>query len=206
MKRVCAALLLASLALAARFVGFEVKPNGNSELDATTGVYTLNTGGTITDNKSGLSLVAKYIQYKDGEFIRAREARLRSRDGEFIAQSLEYQQKPDTLRMEVVRYSSSTFKEITARQGLLLGENVLVLKGQIRSSSPSLEAETVVVDADKNQALVLGNFTYKDAGATLRGQKANSTLLLSFNGGKVQASTKVPTNLLQRLQGYADRL
>lgn len=206
MKRLLFVLTLASLALAARFAGFEVKPNGNSELDATTGVYTLNMGGSITDNKSGLSLVAKFIQYKDGEFIRAKDANLKSRDGEFTASSLEYQQKPDTLRMEAVHYSSPDLKGLTAKQGLMLGENVLVLKGQVHSGEPSLEAETVVVDTDNNQALVLGNFTYKDATATLRGQKASSTLLLSFGGGKVRASTKVPTNLLNRLRGYADKL
>jgi hypothetical protein len=206
MKRLLFALTLASLALAARFAGFEVKPNGNSELDATTGVYTLNMGGMIIDNKSGLSLVAKYIQYKEGEFIRAKDANLKSRDGEFTAQGLEYQQKPDTLRMDAVRYSSPELKGLTAKQGLLLGENVLVLKGGVRSSEPSLEAETVVVDTDNNQALVLGNFAYKDAAATLRGQKASSTLLLSFGGGKVRASTKVSIDLLNRLRGYADKL
>ena len=206
MKRLFLVFALLSLALAARFAGFEVKPNGNSELDATTGIYTLATGGTITDNKSGLSLVAKYIQYKDGEFIRAREANLESKDGKFEAASLDYQQKPDTLKMDTVRYSSGDLKGLTAKQGLLLGEDVLVLKGQVRSGSPSLEAETVVVDTAKNQALVLGNFTYKDGAATLRGQKTDSALLLSYGDGKTRASTKVPAELLNRMRSYADKL
>ncbi len=206
MKRLLWLLPLLSLAIAARFAGFEVKPNGNSELDATTGIYTLATGGTITDNKNGLSLVAKYIQYKDGDFIRAKTAHLKSKDGEFDAASLEYQQKPDTLKMDSVRYSSKDLQGLTAQQGLLLGEDILVLKGQVRSNSPSLEAQTVVVDTAKNQALVLGSFIYKDGAATLRGQKADSTLLLSFGGGKTRANTKVPSDLLNRLKAYADKL
>ncbi|MCX8088611.1 MAG: hypothetical protein N3C58_04960, partial [Meiothermus ruber] len=124
---------LSLIALASRFAGFEVRPRGNSELDVGTGVYTLPTGGTITDNKSGLVLEARYIQYKDGEFIRAQGATLKAKEGDFSASSLEYLQKPDTLRMSGVRFSSKEFKALSAQQGLLLGDDVLVLKGEVRS-------------------------------------------------------------------------
>ncbi len=206
MKRGLVLLTLLSLALASRFAGFEVKPRGNSELDIGTGIYTLPSGGTITDNKSGLVLEARYIQYKEGEFIRAREATLRAREGEFAAASLEYQQKPDTLQMSGVRYSSQQIKGLSAQQGLLLKEDILVLKGQVRSSDPLLEAHTVVVDTQRQLALVLGSFTYRDGATTLRGNRPDSTLLLNFAEGKVRASTRVPPELLNRLRPYADRL
>ncbi len=206
MKRGLVLLTLLSLALASRFAGFEVKPRGNSELDIGTGIYTLPSGGTITDNKSGLVLEARYIQYKEGEFIRAREATLRAREGEFVAASLEYQQKPDTLQMSGVRYSSQQIKGLSAQQGLLLKEDVLVLRGQVRSSDPLLEAPTVVVDTQRQLALVLGSFTYRDGATTLRGNRSDSTLLLNFAEGKVRASTRVPAELLNRLRPYADRL
>ncbi|RDI95971.1 hypothetical protein DV704_03355 [Meiothermus sp. QL-1] len=206
MSRVLVLLFVLGFALASRFAGFEVKPRGNSELDISTGVYTLPNGGTITDNKSGLVLEARYIQYKDGEFIRAQGATLRSKDGDFSAASLEYLQKPDTLRMTGVRFSSKDIRGLSAQQGLLLREDVLVLKGEVRSSEPYLEASTVVVETGRNQALVLGSFTFRDGSTVLRGNRPDSTLLLSFGEGRVRASTRVPAETLNRLRPYADRL
>lgn len=197
---------LSLMALASRFAGFEVRPRGNSELDVGTGIYTLPTGGTITDNQSGLVLEARYIQYKDGEFIRAQGATLKAREGDFSANSLEYLQKPDTLRMSGVRFSSKEFKALSAQQGLLLGDNVLVLKGQVRSSEPALEASTLVVDTAKDLALVLGAFTFRDGATTLRGNRPDSTLLLTVSGGKVRANTRVPADVFNRLRPYADKL
>ncbi|MBO1438034.1 hypothetical protein [Meiothermus sp. CFH 77666] len=198
--------LLSLVAVASRFAGFEVRPRGNSELDVGTGIYTLPTGGTITDNKSGLVLEARYIQYRDGDFIKAQGATLKAREGEFAATSLEYLQKPDTLRMNGVRFSSKEFKALTAQQGLLLKEDVLVLKGEVRSSDPVLEASTLVVDTAKDQALVLGVFTYRDGASTLRGNRPDSNLLLTFADGKVRANTRVPAEVLNRLRPYADKL
>jgi hypothetical protein len=207
MKRWMVLLTLLSLVgLASRFAGFEVRPRGNSELDVGTGIYTLPTGGTITDHKSGLVLEARYIQYRDGDFIKAQGATLKAREGEFAATSLEYLQKPDTLRMNGVRFSSKEFKALTAQQGLLLKEEVLVLKGEVRSSDPALEASTLIVDTAKDQALVLGVFTYRDGPTTLRGNRPDSTLLLTFADGKVRANTRVPPEILNRLRPYADRL
>lgn len=197
---------LSLIVLASRFAGFEVRPRGNSELDVGTGIYTLPTGGTITDNQSGLVLEARYIQYKDGEFIRAQGATLKAREGDFSASSLEYLQKPDTLRMSGVRFSSKEFKALSAQQGLLLGDDVLVLKGQVRSSEPVLEASTLVVDTAKDLALVLGAFTFRDGATTLRGNRPDSTLLLTVSGGKVRASTRVPADVFNRLRPYADKL
>jgi|UniRef100_A0A7C3H9W4 hypothetical protein len=197
---------LSLIALASRFAGFEVRPRGNSELDVGTGVYTLPTGGTITDNKSGLVLEARYIQYKDGEFIRAQGATLKAKEGDFSASSLEYLQKPDTLRMSGVRFSSKEFKALSAQQGLLLGDDVLVLKGEVRSSEPVLEASTLIVDTTKDLALVLGAFTFRDGATTLRGNRPDSTLLLTVGGGKVRANTRVPADIFNRLRPYADKL
>ncbi|MCX7783805.1 MAG: hypothetical protein N2318_09215 [Meiothermus sp.] len=198
--------LLSLVGLASRFAGFEVRPRGNSELDVGTGIYTLPTGGTITDNKNGLVLEARYIQYRDGDFIKAQGAILKAKEGEFAAASLEYQQKPDTLRMNGVRFSSKEFKALTAQQGLLLKEDVLVLKGEVRSSDPMLEASTLIVDTAKDQALVLGVFIYRDGATTLRGNRPDSTLLLTFEGSKVRANTRVPAEVLNRLRPYADKL
>lgn len=207
MKPLLVLLTFLSLVVSAsRFAGFEVKPRGNSELDLATGIYTLPYGGTITDNRNGLVLEARHIQYKDGEFIRAQGATLRSNEGTFSADSLDFQQRPDTLRMNGVGFSSKQLRGISAQQGLLLGNGVLVLKGQVRSSDPVLEASTVIVDTARDQALVLGAFTFRDGANTLRGNRPDSTLLLSFADERVRASTRVPVDILNRLRPFADKL
>ena len=199
-------VFLGLFALASRFADLEVKPNGNSDLDISTGIYTLLAGGTITDNRSKLTLVAKYIQYKDGDFIRAREANYRSPEGSFGAATLEYLYIPDSLKMTVVQIGSKELRGLKAQNALLTKEDILVLKGQVSSSEPTLEASTVIIDTQKNLALVLGNFSFKQGANTLRGQRADSSLLLNFANGKVQANTRVPPEVLARLRPFADKL
>lgn len=206
MKRWLVVFFLLSLFVSAsRFAALEVKPNKNSDLDLNTGIYTLDSGGTITDNKSKISLNAKYIQYKEGDFIKAKEATFKTKEGDFAATTLEYQYGPDVLKLGGMRFSSANFKGISAQTGTLYKEDVLLLKGEVRSSDPLLETQTLVVDTAKNQALVLGNFNYKQGSLSLKGQKADSTLLLNFTGDKVQANTKVPAEVLARLKPYADK-
>ncbi len=205
MKRWLVVLFLLSLASASRFAALEVKPTGNSDLDMGTGIYTLEAGGTITDNKSKINLSAKYIQYKEGDFIKAKEASFKSKDGDFAAATLDFQYGPDILRLGKMRFSSADFKGIAAQQGVLYKENILLLKGEVKSADPVLETSTLIVDTDKNQALVLGSFVYRQGNLNLKGQKADSTLLLNFGGGKFQANTKVPADVLARLKPFADR-
>lgn len=199
-------VLLCLAAVAQRFAGFTVQPNGPQEMDLATGITTLEQGGTITDNQRGLKLQAKYIQYKEGEFYKAKEATFKSKDNDFNAANLEFTQKTETLKLSDLRFSSANLKGISAKQGLFFKEDILVLKGEVRSGQPSLEANTIVVDTDKNQALVLGVFSFKDGTSTLRGQKPDSTLLLNFAEGKVKTNTKVPADVLSRLKPYADKL
>lgn len=199
--------LTAALLLGARFAGFSVEANGDQQTDLATGVTTLPQGGTLTDNKNGLKLVAPYIQYKDGEFIRARQAQFNSGDTRFSAGELDYQFKGETARLKELTVSSKDFSGISAQEGLaLLAENRLVLAGDVRSQSPQLRANKMVVDSQSRQALVIGNFSFQDGNVRLSGNRADSLLLLTFQGGKTQATSRVPADVLARLRPFADKL
>ncbi|MER3478982.1 MAG: hypothetical protein C4327_00450 [Meiothermus sp.] len=204
-----AGLLLAvsALLLGARFAGFSVEANGDQQVDLATGVTTLPRGGTLTDSKNGLKLVAPYIQYKDGEFIRARQAQLNTGDTRFNALELDYQFKGEVLRLKGLTLSSKDFSQISAQEGLAwLAEDRLVLAGEIRSQSPQLRANKMVVDSQSRQALVIGSFSFQDGNVRLSGNRADSLLLLTFQGGKTQATSRVPADVLARLRPFADRL
>lgn len=191
---------------AGRFSSFSVE-SGEQELDLGTGVTTMPRGGVLVDNKNNLRLEGSYIQFKQEEFIRARNATLRGSDGIFSAASLEYLFRGEQLRLSGVRYSSSNVKGLTSASGLgLLAENVVVLKGSVRSQDPQLEADTLVIDTARSQALVLGSFSYKDGQSSFRGQRDDSILLIDFKGSRTTATTKVPADVLSRLRPYASRL
>jgi hypothetical protein len=199
--------LTAALLLGARFAGFSVEANGDQQVDLATGVTTLPRGGTLTDNRNGLRLVAPYIQYKDGEFIRARQAQFNTGDTRFNALELDYQLKGETVRLKGLTVSSPDFSSISAQDGLaLLGENRLVLSGDIRSQAPQLKAGKMVVDTQSRQALVIGAYTFQDGANRLSGTRADSLLLLSFQSGKTQVTTRVAAEVLARLRPFADKL
>ncbi|WP_174422434.1 hypothetical protein [Calidithermus chliarophilus] len=207
MKKNALLLLVASTLVltAGRFSSFSVE-SGEQELDLGTGVTTMPKGGVLVDNRNGLRLEGSYIQFKQEEFIRARNATLRGSDGNFAAASLEYVFRGEQLRLSGVRYSSSAVKGLTSNSGLgLLAENVVVLKGNVRSQDPQLEASTLVIDTARNQALVLGGFSYKDGQSSFKGQRDDSTLLIEFKS-KTTATTKVPADVLGRLRSYANKL
>ena len=203
-------LPLALLLLAARFVGFSVEPAGNQEVDLATGITTLPQGGVLTDNQNGLKLTGKYIQYKEGSFIKAREARLDTGEAEFTASDLEYQVKGETVRLKGMGYHSKDLKSVSAQAGLaFLNDEVVVVRGQVRSADPQLDAELMVVDTGRKQALLIGRFSYQDpkSKAILRGQRAEDMLLLTLRQGSTPLFTsKVPAEVASRLKPYASKL
>jgi hypothetical protein len=192
--------------IGAKFAGFEVKSSGPQEFDAATNIFTLPKGGSLNDNKNKVLLEASYIQYREGEFIRAREASWKSQEGEFAAQGLDYSHKNELLQLKAMRYSSAQFKGLRADAASgWMAEDVLRLQGNVLSENPKLEANLAIVDTRNSQALLLGTFKYEGGGFKASGNKSDSTLLISFSAGKVKAVTKVPEAVLGRLKGYANK-
>jgi hypothetical protein len=201
-----ALMFMVVLLTAAKFAGFEVRSNGPQEFDVGTNVFTLPKGGSINDNKSKVSIEAEYIQYREGEFIKARQANWKADQGQFRAESLEYSQKAELLQLKSMQYSSGEFKSLKAESATgWMNQDVVRLQGNVRSEDPKLEAGLVIVDAANHQALILGSFKYEQKEFRATGNKSDSTLLISFNSGKVKALTKVPEDVLKRLKPYASK-
>ena len=199
-------LFMALLLTAAKFAGFEVKSNGPQEFDAGTSIFTLPKGGTLSDNKNKISLEAAFVQYREGEFIKARQASWKSEEGEFRAEGLEYANKTELLQLKTMQYSSKDFKGLRAETATgWMGEDVVRLQGSVRSEDPKLEANLAIVDTERSQALVVGTFKYQQGAFSANGNRADSTLLISFNSGKVKADSKVPADVLARLRVYANK-
>lgn len=160
----------------------------------------------LTDNQSGLRLKGNYIEYREGSFVRARGLELLSEKETFRAQTLEHDIPKQEARFGELVFSNPDFRGLRAERALaLFAEEVVVLKGGVRAEVPQLQAEVLVVDLKAREALALGNFTYQEGKATLRGQGPAARLYLRFSGGKVQATTKLPAEAA-RLAVYASRL
>ncbi|WP_234554998.1 hypothetical protein [Thermus caliditerrae] len=198
--------LILALALGARFAAFSVEPFGPQRVNLDTGITTLPQGGILTDNENGLRLKGSYIEYKEGSFVRARGVELLSQRETFLAQTLDHDIPKQEARFTGLTFSNPDFKGLKAERALaLFAEEIVVLKGRVQADSPRLQAETLVVDLKAREALALGSFTYQEGRATLRGQGPSARLYLRFQGGKVQASTRIPDSAA-RLGQYAGRL
>jgi len=200
-------LVLLLPALAASFAAFTVEPAGDQVVDLATGVTTLPDGGRLVDAEQGLSLEAAYIEYKEGEFVRAKKARLVHGDLRFEAGRLEYDVKTEQVVLEDgVYFSSKHLKNLRAPRGVLyLKDQVAVLEGGVRSERPAFEAEQMVADTKQGLVLLVGSFRYQDPelGITLKGQGPTAQLLLRFlKDGEVEAETEVPAEIYVRLSAY----
>jgi len=194
-------------ALAASFAAFTVEPAGDQVVDLATGVTTLPDGGRLVDAERGLSLEAAYIEYKEGEFVRAEKARLVQGDLRFEAGRLEYDVKSEKVVLEGgVYFSSKQLKGLRAARGVLyLKDQVAVLEGGVKGEEPAFEAERLVADTKEGLVLLLGAFRYQDPelGIVLKGQGPDAALLLRFTeDGEIEAETEVPPEIERRLFAY----
>ncbi len=194
-------------ALAASFAAFTVEPAGDQVVDLATGVTTLPEGGRLVDAERGVALTAEFIEYKEGEFVRARGARLVHGDLRFEAGRLAYDVAREVVRLEGgVAFSSPRLSGLVAQSGrLYLKDGVAVLEGGVRGESPAFSALRLVADTQAGVVLLLGEFRYRDPelGIILSGRGEDARLLLRFpEAGGVEAETEVPEELYQRLAGF----
>ncbi len=193
-------LALGAAASAAAFAGFSIKPTGNQKLNIQTGTTVLEQGGSATDAKSGITVEGKYIEYKDGDFLRARTATLTTKDGgRMTSDSADYSAKSGVLTATGhINYSDARLKGLVADSATFQTRGSLVVaRGNVHSDQPALSANTVVVDYKNNRAVMYGNYRYNYGGTSLAGSRADATLFVSWDrNGKPSVTTKPSTEQL----------
>jgi len=209
MKR--ALLLLAGLLLAAKFAALSIEPYGDSVYDLASGVTTLPQGGVIHDNENDLSIDASFIEYKEGEYIVAKQAKMVTEQVKFAASELKYLPAADEARLAGgVSLDSKDIKQLEAERGwVFLKDGVAVLAGEVKAAKPHLSAALLVADYQNGEVLLVAPYAYKDAelGVTLSGKNPKKPLYLKFEAKakSVSASSKVPPKVAERLLAYVDK-
>jgi len=209
MKRIL--LLFAVLLLAAEFAAISIEPYGDSVYDLASGVTTLPQGGVIHDNENNLSIDASFIEYKEGEYIKAKEARSDAEGVHFSAAELEYLPASDEARLlGGLKLDTEDIKGLRAESGwIFLKDGVAVLKGNVTAEDPKLSALMMVADYRLGQVLLIAPYEYEDAqmGVTLTGKNPKKPLYVEFHKetGQISASSKAPQEVVDRLMAYVSK-
>jgi hypothetical protein len=181
MKRLGLVLLVSSVALAQ--AGFVAKPYGNQSVNAD-GSITLDQGGTIADNKRGFTIDAKYIQYKDNAFLKARTAKIKNNTGESLSSpNIDYNVTSD--RMSIagpLSYTDENVSNLSGARAVAFPDAKKIVAFNVNASSPTVKANAAVFDNAKNEACLVGNYVYKtkDGKTTKSNAQASAILMVNF--------------------------
>lgn len=191
---------------ATNFAGFDIKPKGNQDMDMVTGITTLPQGGTVTDGKNGLKIEAQYIEVKEGDFLKARGAKLTTEDGGVLtASNVDYQVKKNSLTATgKLNYQDANIKDLGAdKVQVNTRDKLVVASGGVQASAPAIKANMVLADYDHNVAVLYGNYTFQSGKQKLSNKSATGLLLVKFNSkGEGTATTKPTASQLEVFKPY----
>jgi hypothetical protein len=209
MKRFSLSLLFVSslalaqtglLALAAQ-AGFVAQPYGD-QIVADDGSVTLPQGGIIKDNKSGISIDAKYIEYKDNVYLRARNAKLKNSTGQTLASpKIDYVIANDHMDIAgALTYSDENVKGLNAARAVAYPNAKRIVAWNISAGNPSIKADGAVFDDNNNQVFLYGNYFYKSTDGKTSKQRNGATAMLLVNFGNknkitYQEGNQIPSSI-----------
>lgn len=195
-----------SVASAATFAGFTIKPSGDQKLNLQTGTTVLPQGGVASDAQRGVSVDAQYIEYKDGAWLKATDAKLTTKEGgTLLAKNVNYQAGSGQLQATGnLQYNDQRVRGLTAASMTFdTAKQIAVATGRVQSQTPPISANTVVVDYAHGRAVLYGNYKYSYGRSRLSNAKDDAVLLVSWNGqGQPSVTTKVTDAQLAPYQAY----
>ncbi|MFN3265774.1 MAG: hypothetical protein ACK41E_02940 [Deinococcales bacterium] len=164
--------------------GFIAQPYGNQTVGSD-GTVTLPEGGIIKDNKRGFSIDAKFVEYKDGAYLKARNAKLKNNTGQSLSSpSIYYTLSND--RMDIagsLNYSDENVSGATAAKAVAYPDGKRVVAWNISATTPVVRANVAVFDDNRNEVFLMGNIYYKskDGKTTKQAAGENGMLLVNFS-------------------------
>lgn len=191
-------------AQAVTFGGLTVTPRGPQTLNLETGATELPQGGTATDSRGGIKLVASAMQLSPGTALKAQNATLTTRQGGTLrAQNVTYDLKAGTLTATGnVSYADARLKGVSANKvTLYVKTGFVTATGGVKATTPSLSGMVLVFDSQTMQTLLGGPYSLKTAAAAKAGG-AGERLLLTFAGNRLTRTSAPDAGTLARFTPY----
>jgi hypothetical protein len=165
-------------------------------INPTTGITRLPQGGVVEDRERGIRIDAKFIEHKQGEFIRATDATILTAGQTIKSPLVNYQIKLD--RVDIagpLEFSSPDVTELRAQKAAVYPEaERIVAVGGVQSKSPVLTANAVVFDTKRRVAFLYGAYRFesRDGKTKLSQSGLESALLVTFpKSGNPTVTTKI---------------
>lgn len=187
----------------ADFAALTIRPNGSEAFDLATGVTTLPEGGTVSYKDEGVVLGGSVIRYLEGDFIEIEEATVEGDFGTLSAPALRF----EVASQRLLASSGATFTGPALALGadtaeLNLTDDVAVLQGHVKSQSPDLQSDEIIVDTTGQQALLVGPYVFRNGPVVLRGDAGKKLALLWNRNGDVSAQTTLSPEVQARFAAY----
>jgi hypothetical protein len=180
MKPLAFILLISSVALAQ--AGFVTQPYGD-QIVSNEGIVTLPQGGIVRDNKRGFSIDAKYIEYKDNAYLKARNAKLKNTSGQsLLSPAIDYVITDDRMNiLGPLSYNDDNVSSLKATHAVAFIDAKSIVAFDITVSSPVIKANAIVFNDSKNEAFLLGNYYFKSNDGKIKQRIGdNAMILLNF--------------------------
>jgi hypothetical protein len=176
--------------------GLVISPRGDQVVNPTTGITRLPQGGVVEDRERGIRIDAKFIEHKQGEFIRATDATILTAGQTIKSPLVNYQIKLD--RVDIagpLEFSSPDVTELRAQKAVAYPEaERIVAVGGVQSRSPVLTANAVVFDTRRRVVFLYGAYRFesRDGKTKLSQLGSESALLVTFpKSGNPTVTTKI---------------
>ena len=175
--------------------GLEITPRGEQVLDLATGNTDLPQGGTVRDNKTGVTVVASFITIKPSDSLSAEGATLSTRlGGTLKAERLLYNQKTANITAKgKLTYSDNRIKNLVA-QTLTVDTKTgaVTASGQVTASQPVLSAAKMVALPTKSVILLSGGASVQTFGKTVSGEQVLLNLVTGVAQTEASAGALAP--------------
>ncbi|AZI42544.1 hypothetical protein EHF33_07130 [Deinococcus psychrotolerans] len=182
---------LPSLAQSSSAFGLQITPRGAQKLNLATGTTDLPGGGTVRDNKAGLTVVAGFISIKAGESLSASGAVVTTRQGGTLkAQQISYNQKASLVTATGnLSYSDYRVKNLSAQTIYVdTRTGAVTAVGNVSASTPAASAAQMVALPTKSAILLRGAAKVSTLGKDISGETISLNLVTGVADTEVTSS------------------
>jgi hypothetical protein len=187
---------------ASPFAALSVTAYGEQILDIATGVTTLPGGGEVIDANTGVAVSAAFLRIEEGVLIEGTDIEASGDFGHLRAGSMEIDIASGIfLAEQELLLEREELSVVSSRVEYFAEPAIVRFLGEVAGTSPSFEAQAVLLDLQTGNVLLVGPYSYEDNLFTLASSE-DGALLELIDDLVYDAASEVSSELMERLRGY----